>query len=110
MAKHSIQIEDKLYDDIKDYCDFNSLKITDFVSQLLRQALAVEKYGAAPFDNEKGTVATIEPVVINEVTEFDIKLPYIAPKVFIREEGEEPQQEEEIEIKPTKKRKVTRLN
>lgn len=43
-----MEIEKKLYSEIKDYCSINNLKIGDFVNKLLRKAFNIEKYGVAP--------------------------------------------------------------
>lgn len=47
--KHSISISGGLYNDLKEYCELNSLKISEFAEKLLKDALMMEKYGDAPF-------------------------------------------------------------
>lgn len=49
MSKHSISIDDKLYEEIAEYCKLNSLKISTFCNDLLRNGLNNEKYGDIPF-------------------------------------------------------------
>lgn len=44
-----VEIEQKLYNDIKEYCKLNHLVIKDFVNKLLRKAFTIEKYGEKPF-------------------------------------------------------------
>lgn len=44
-----VEIEQKLYNDIKQYCKLNGLVIKDFVNKLLKKAFTVEKYGEKPF-------------------------------------------------------------
>ena len=51
-----VEIDKKLYQEIKDYCKLNDLVIKDFVNKLLRKALTVEKYGDKPFSYENGTI------------------------------------------------------
>lgn len=45
-----VEIDKKLYSDIKEYCKINNLIIKDFINKLLKQAFMVEKYGETPFD------------------------------------------------------------
>ncbi len=49
MEKHSVSISGRLYADIKDYCDFNGLRVNAFVEELLGKAFTVEKFGDRPF-------------------------------------------------------------
>ena len=44
-----VEIEQKLYNDIKDYCKLNGLVIKDFINKLLKKSFTVEKYGEKPF-------------------------------------------------------------
>ena len=44
----NVNIEDKLYLDIKEYCRLNKLTISVFVNDLLRKGFMVEKYDDAP--------------------------------------------------------------
>lgn len=44
-----VEIEKKLYSDIKEYCKINGLVIKDFINSLLKQAFTIEKYGETPF-------------------------------------------------------------
>ena len=46
---HSITIDDKLYNEIKDYCNLNNLKVSTLCSDLLKKALNELKYGDIPF-------------------------------------------------------------
>lgn len=43
-----VEIEQKLYNDIKNYCKLNGLVIKDFINKLLKKAFTVEKYGETP--------------------------------------------------------------
>ena len=51
-----VEIDKKLYQEIKDYCKLNNLVIKDFVSKLLRKAFTIEKYGDRPFAENNITV------------------------------------------------------
>lgn len=44
-----VEIETKLYNDIKAYCKLNNLVIKDFINRLLKKAFTIEKYGETPF-------------------------------------------------------------
>ena len=44
-----VEIEQKLYNDIKKYCKLNGLVIKDFINKLLKKSFTVEKYGEKPF-------------------------------------------------------------
>lgn len=44
-----VEIEKKLYSDIKEYCKINGLVIKDFINSLLKKAFTIEKYGETPF-------------------------------------------------------------
>lgn len=47
--KHMIQVQNDLYDEIKEFCDVNELKINVFINELLQKGLMIEKYGDTPF-------------------------------------------------------------
>ena len=75
-----VEIDKKLYQEIKDYCKLNNLVIKDFVNKLLRKALTVEKYGDKPFSYENGTIIDNKKKqnrVIPEVTPEAIWVPYV---------------------------------
>lgn len=56
--KHSIQIDEKIYNSLKSYCDLNGLKISDFACKLIKNGLSIEKYGNIPFGNVLGSEIT----------------------------------------------------
>lgn len=59
----TVQIEDELYNDIKEYCKLNKLKIGSFINEILKKSFLVEKYGDTPFTNfSKKMVENIEPI------------------------------------------------
>lgn len=45
---YKMNIDKKLYSEIKDYCRLNNLKISDYINNLLRKAFIIEKYGEKP--------------------------------------------------------------
>lgn len=79
--KHSISISDKLYGELKEYCELNNLKLNIFVEGLVQSAFNVERYGSAPFALEKELAPppkkeTTQPVddylkVLEKAKEFD---------------------------------------
>lgn len=60
----TIDIENKLHNDIKEYCKMNGLVMKDFVNKLLKKSFTVEKYGETPFGE-----VSLKPKVQN--TEID---------------------------------------
>ena len=46
---HSISINDKLYSEIKEYCDLNKIKVSSFCEEMLKKTLNEAKYGDIPF-------------------------------------------------------------
>ena len=61
----NVNMEDKLYLDIKEYCRLNKLTISVFVNDLLRKGFMVEKYDDAPpffkKKNESSEVSATTP-------------------------------------------------
>lgn len=43
-----MEVDKKLYEEIKEYCELNGLKPRDFTNSLLKKAFMEEKYGKAP--------------------------------------------------------------
>lgn len=79
----NVNIEDKLYLDIKEYCRLNKLTISVFVNDLLRKGFMVEKYDdAPPFFKKK-----------NESSEASVTLPS-TEKVTISYEAMDRMREE----------------
>lgn len=133
--KHNISIGERLYKDIKDYCEFNSLKLNEFVEDLLKKSFAVEKFGAAPFEFQS---VKREAEVLEEPKKSDEKIDYeplkkdffsnitfVDPPIatYPEEDGivseiekvnetlpnSEEVKTEELKVEPKPKRKVTRL-
>lgn len=47
-----MQIDNKLYQEIKEYCELNNLKTRDFIHNILKEAFLKEKYGESPFNKK----------------------------------------------------------
>lgn len=50
---HKVEISDKTYEDLKEFCNLNDLKIGQFADKLIREGLMIEMYGDVPFTNYK---------------------------------------------------------
>ena len=48
---HKIEISDKTYDYLKEYCILNKLKIGQYTDKLIYDSLMLEMYGDVPFTN-----------------------------------------------------------
>ena len=103
-----VEIEQKLYNDIKQYCKLNGLVIKDFVNKLLKKAFTVEKYGEKPFSANE--VVSVPYVPTLEVTlEKPADLPPITNEKVIEKftrPTEDIVTEEIKEVKKNKKRKL----
>ena len=67
----NVNIEDKLYQDIKEYCKLNKLTIIVFVNDLLKKNFMVEKYDDAPPFFKKKKVEAAEPATVTETIKKD---------------------------------------
>ena len=62
-----VEIDKRLYQEIKDYCKLNNLVIKDFINKLLRKSFTIEKYGDKPFaENKPETGVVYCPYVIDD--------------------------------------------
>lgn len=48
---HKIEISDKTYEDLKEFCSLNNLKIGQYADKLIHDGLMIEMYGDVPFTN-----------------------------------------------------------
>lgn len=73
MGKHSVQItDDNFYNELCEYCKINGLKISSFVTDLLKKQFLIEQYGDIPF----GKMEEIKPILIPEFkTPEVVKIP-----------------------------------
>ena len=59
----NVQIDDEnLYRKISDYCKINNLKISKFITEMLRKQFMIEQYGDTPFTTYKTTIINNSPV------------------------------------------------
>lgn len=116
--KHNISISDRLYKDIKDYCELNSLKLNEFVESLLKKSFAVEKFGESPFDfGVKSQEAVVVTPKSQKAEVFEEAVAQIIEKSTetmptpeeIKDKTEEIFQKEEPKVEQKPKRKVTKL-
>ena len=118
--KHNISIGERLYKEIKDYCELNSLKLNEFVEGLLKKSFIIEKYGEAPFVEASVNEApssffekvidikennAIESVTVEGVLKKDGDFEVEKTQEDLKEEPKI----EEIKIEQKPKRKVTKL-
>jgi hypothetical protein len=101
-----LEIDKKLYNDIKEYCKLNGLKVGVFINNLLRKAFNIEKYGNTPFSINNGTV--FDDTLYNNKEEKKVEdMKEIAPEVIEEKEiidlGKEVNL---VQIKKSKKRKL----
>ena len=103
-----IEIKDKLYKSIKEYCEVNDLVFNDYINQLLQKEFMLDKYGERP-----SVIKPIEetPKIIEITVEEKPKEEGKETKTRIKEkkeiENKNIDEEGEIIIKPTiKKRKL----
>lgn len=59
----NVQIDDEnLYRKISDYCKINDLKISKFVTEMLRRQFMIEQYGDTPFTTYETTIINNNPI------------------------------------------------
>jgi len=81
-----VKIQDKLYQEILDYCAINKLDVEKFINNVLKMRFMVEKYGERP--NINTTKKTSE--LINEPKKEPINEPIKQTKVEKSEKIEKP--------------------
>lgn len=97
--KHNISISERLYNNIKEYCKLNELKLNVFVEELIQKSFNVEKFGDAPFAKQEKPESPPkkEPVIVNEyVKELETIQKEKTEPVVKRVKGPEPIVEPEI--------------
>ena len=50
---HKIEISDKTFEDLREFCKLNGLKIGQYADKFIREGLMMEMYGDVPFTNYK---------------------------------------------------------
>ena len=74
-----MEIDKKLYGDIKEYCKLNGLKTAEYVNSLLKNAFMLDKYGVSPFSKEH---TVIEHDAFNKAVNNEVKRILNDPKEF----------------------------
>lgn len=59
----ALDIDKKLYNEIKEYCKINNLRIGIFINEILRKGFYIEKYGLSPFSNSSGNGVDVQTEV-----------------------------------------------
>lgn len=107
----NVNIEDSLYEQIREYCKLNKLTISVFVNDLLRKTFMVEKYDEAPPFFKKNKVVVNIPTVRHEEP-MSIQVEVEAPAVDepINELVDEPINEPNEPEKPKEEKKDEELS
>lgn len=61
---HKVDISDRTYDKLKEYCETNKLKIGNFADKLIYEGLMIEMYGDVPFTNYRVNLPKEEIVAL----------------------------------------------
>lgn len=61
---HKVEISDKTYEDLKEFCSLNNLKIGQFADKLIRDGLMIEMYGDVPFTNYRKPAQEITAIEV----------------------------------------------
>ena len=61
---HKVEISDKTYEDLKEFCSLNNLKIGQFTDKLIRDGLMIEMYGDVPFTNYRKPAQEITTIEV----------------------------------------------
>ena len=54
-----MEVDKKLYEEIKEYCTLNGLKPKEYINDLLKKAFMEDKYGNKPFMSNKVRVVSV---------------------------------------------------
>lgn len=108
---YNMQVDEKLYAEIKQYCELNGLKIKPFISDLLRNAFNREKFGDRPFQKK---CELTQPIIENETKE-DKKAVFYEIDIIPKEEKDNlipnnKVENDEIKIENLNKTKKRKLN
>ena len=76
----NIQIDDiDLYRKISDYCKINDLKISKFITEMLRKQFMIEQYGDIPFGDFIKKDKPTEIQLTTKIIETEVTKPTINP-------------------------------
>ena len=65
---HKVEISDKTFERLKEYCELNGLKIGQCADKLIFDGLMIEMYGDVPFTNYRKVREMVEIPVKENVT------------------------------------------
>jgi len=83
---HKVEISDKTFEKLKEYCSINDLKIGQYADKLIYDGLMIEMYGDVPFTNYRKPPQEIKQIPLpKEVIE---KFP---PEKFEEEYIQQPE-------------------
>lgn len=94
---HKIEISDKTFEKLKEYCQLNGLKIGQQADKLIYDGLMLEMYGDVPFTNyhikpKQEVPADVKRVVMEAQTPEEFKQNYLAePEPVKKEEYDKPE-------------------
>ena len=77
--KVNVGIYRELYSQIREFCDFNDLKVSEYVNSLLKDAFMRDKYGDRPFavntspENDETDQETLSNLSKNEKSDKNLK-------------------------------------
>ena len=98
----NVNIEDKLYEDLREYCRLNKLTISVFVNDLLRKSFMVEKYDEAPPFFKKKKESEIVSIPVEPVPEKEWEEQYQQNPPSVTVIDQETMDPVEIEMEPIK--------
>lgn len=100
----TVNIEDKLYEEIREYCRLNKLTISVFVNDLLRKNFMVEKYDdAPPFFKKKNIESVVVTGTLTKEGEFEQEKAEVKEVMERGQTVEEFQQRYQADPEPIKK-------
>jgi hypothetical protein len=70
----NVDIKDKIYKSISEYCRTNHLVIKDYINDLLNKSFMRDKYGDRPFVSERPVEVEIEVKKNEETKEYEVEM------------------------------------
>lgn len=64
---HKVEIADRTFEDLREYCKLNDLKIGQFADKLIREGLMIEMYGDVPFTNYRKPASEVKEIPVAKV-------------------------------------------
>ena len=61
---HKVEISDKTYEKLREYCELNDLKIGQLADKFIYDSLMIELYGDVPFTNYRKPVQEIKAIEV----------------------------------------------